>query len=343
MNSIPLSTREIAVIGFPGFQALDIVGPMEVFAVANLCSPPGRKPYRITLASSQAGELVSHAGLRLAGVVALRDLPDDMDTIVVAGGNEQALREAAADHDLLRWLAERAGSARRVASVCVGAFLLASAGLLDGRRATTHWNFSALLQSMFPSVKVEPDAIFIATPPIYTSAGVTAGIDLCLSLVEADCGADVALAVARHLVLFMRRPGGQSQLSAAMQIQRDATPRLRQLLAALIENPIGDLSGAALAERACMSERTFARTFFRETGYTPASFVELARVERARSLLEKSVWPLERVAERSGFSSKDSLQRAFHKRIGVSPESYRERQGGAATGREENHLGVNPP
>lgn len=320
-------TREIAIIGMDGFQALDMVGPMEVFAVANLYSPPGPPPYRVTLASPRGGELVSHAGLRFAGIVALKDLPATIDTIVIVGGDEAALRAAAADAALLHWLGERVAHTRRIASVCVGAFVLAASGLLDGRRATTHWNHCATLQALFPSVRVEQDAIFIAEAPFYTSAGVTAGIDLCMSMVEADCGANLALAVARELVLFMRRPGGQSQFSAGLEIDPGASPRMRALLTAIIEDPSGDLSGPALARRLCMSERTFSRAFRKETGYTPARFVELARIERVKALLESSDLPLERIAERVGLGSMDTLHRAFLKRVGVTPGIYRVRFG----------------
>jgi transcriptional regulator GlxA family with amidase domain len=321
------NTRQTAILGFDGVQSLDVVGPMEVFAVANLHSPPGLQPYSITLASPSGGEILTHAGLRLAGAVALKDLPDDIDTIVIAGGSEAALRAAIEDQSVLRWLTDRALRTRRIASVCTGAFVLAASGLLDGRRATTHWKLCAMLQRLCPAVRVEPDAIFIAEPPFYTSAGVTAGIDLCLSLVEADCGSAVALAVARELVLFMRRPGGQSQFSAGLQIQADATPRMRELLTAIIEDPSGDLSGAALADRLAMTERTFSRHFRQETGFTPTQFVEAARVERAKVLLETSDWPLARVAGRAGFGSVDALHRAFLKRVGTPPGFYRDRFG----------------
>ncbi len=315
------------MVGFEGVQSLDVVGPMEVFAVANLHSPAGRKPYQVTLATQAGGELGTHAGLRLAGAAALADLPARTDTLVVAGGSEASLRRAAADPELIAWLQSRARRTRRIASVCTGAFVLAAAGLLDGRRATTHWNACGLLQALRPAVRVEPDAIFVADPPIYTSAGVTAGIDLCLSLVEADCGPELALAVARELVLFLRRPGGQSQFSTGLQLQGSATPRLRALLAAIIDDPRGDLRGPALAARAGMSERTLARAFARETGGPPARFVEGARAERAKALLETTAWPLERIAERSGFGSVDALHRVFRKRVGTSPGDYRERFG----------------
>ncbi|QOT79889.1 GlxA family transcriptional regulator [Cupriavidus basilensis] len=336
MAYLQRTTRKVVVLGFEGVQSLDVVGPMEVFAVANLHSPAGRrKPYEVRLATQAGGELGTHAGLRLAGAVALADLPERIDTLVVGGGSEQSLRRAATDPDLLAWLQARARRTRRIASVCTGAFVLAAAGLLDGRRATTHWNACGLLKTLRPAIQVEPDAIFVADPPFYTSAGVSTGIDLCLSLVEADCGPEVALAVARELVLFLRRPGGQSQFSTGLRLQCNATPRLRALLAAIIDDPRGDLRGPVLAARAGMSERTFARAFARETGEPPARFVEGARVERAKTLLEGSEWRLERIAERAGFGSVDALHRAFLKRIGVTPGEYRERFGPPARGPAE--------
>jgi transcriptional regulator GlxA family with amidase domain len=204
---------------------------------------------------------------------------------------------------------------------------LAAAGVLDGRRATTHWDFCDALRNFRPAVRLEPDSIFVADPPFYTSAGVTAGIDLCLSLVEADQGPQVALAVARNLVLFMRRPGGQTQYSAGLNVQAAATPRLRQLIADVSADPCGDLSVPMMAERAGMSERTFSRVFQKETGVGPATFVEMARVNRGKALLETSDWPLLRVAERAGFGSVEALHRGFNKRVGVTPGEYRQRFG----------------
>ncbi len=325
------TTRDIAVLGFDGVQTLDVVGPMEVFALANRYAVAGRPPYRVTLASQAGGSIRTNAGLELAGSMALANLPKTIDTLVIAGGSEAALRAAVVDAELMAWLTARAKRTRRVASVCVGAMVLAASGLLNGRRATTHWEYCTLMQTMFPAVQVEPDAIFVAAPPFYTSAGVTAGIDLCLSLVEADCGSAVALAVARNLVLFMRRPGGQSQYSAGLQLQVNATPRLRKLVTAIVEDPSGDLRGPVLADSIGMSERTFQRVFRKETGLTPAHFVEVARVDRAKALLETSHWPLARVASKAGFGSMDALHRAFQKRVGVTPGLYRERFGPAQT------------
>jgi transcriptional regulator GlxA family with amidase domain len=322
MPSIASPVRTIAIVGYDGVQSLDLVGPWEVFSMAN--NYAGRTAYAPVIASPGGGDIVSNSGLRLAGTVALADLPDELDTVLVGGGDEQGLRSMDA---VLPWLRARAGGTRRMGSVCSGAMVLAAAGLLDGRRATTHWAVCDLMRDLWPAVRLEPDAIFVADPPFYTSAGVTAGIDLSLSFVEADLGPDVALAVARNLVLFMRRPGGQSQYSAGLNVQAAATPTLRKLIADLGADPTGDLSLPRLAERAGMSERTFSRVFHKETGTTPAAFVEMARVDRAKALLETSDWPLARVADRSGFTSLDALHRAFQKRVGATPGDYRQRFG----------------
>jgi transcriptional regulator GlxA family with amidase domain len=318
--------RTIALIGYDGAQALDLVGPLEVFSMANNYAP--RPAYEVILASPAGGEIVTNSGLRLAGATPLADLPDDLDTLLMSGGHEYGLR-ALGDSGVLAWLEARQATTRRMGSVCTGALVLAASGLLDGRRATTHWGACEVLRELRPQVQVEPDAIYVADPPFYTSAGVTAGIDLCLALVEADLGPQVALDIARNMVLFMRRPGGQTQFSAGLSVQADASPRLRLLLSEVIADPTGDLSLPALAARAGMSERTFSRVFLKETGVTPARFVEQARLDRAKALLEASDWPLARVAERSGFGSLDALHRAFQKRLRVTPGEYRDRFGRA--------------
>jgi transcriptional regulator GlxA family with amidase domain len=312
----------VALVGYDGVQSLDLVGPWEVFSMAN--NYAGRRVYAPVMASPNGGDILSNSGLRMAGTVALADLPDDLDTVLVGGGDEKGLRSMSS---VLPWLRRRAVVTPRMGSVCSGALVLAAAGLLDGRRATTHWGVCDAMRELWPAVRLEPDAIFVADPPFYTSAGVTAGIDLSLSFVEADLGPDIALAVARNLVLFMRRPGGQSQYSAGLNVQAAATPTLRKLIADLAADPTGDLSLPRLSERAGMSERTFSRVFHKETGTTPAAFVEMARVDRAKALLETSDWPLARVAERSGFTSLDALHRAFQKRVGATPGEYRQRFG----------------
>ncbi|UTP38041.1 helix-turn-helix domain-containing protein [Phenylobacterium sp. LH3H17] len=322
-------TRKIALVGYDGVQALDLVGPWEVFSMANNYGAP--IPYEVVLASPDGGEILSNSRFRLGDSTPFADLPDDLDTILIGGGDEVGLL-AMRESGILDWLRLRADSTRRVGSVCSGAFVLAASGLLDGRRATTHWEVCDTMRAFRPQVRLEPDAIFVADPPFYTSAGVTAGIDLCLSFVEADCGPAVALAVARNLVLFMRRPGGQTQYSASLNIQAAATPKLRTLIAEISADPSGDQSLPALAARAGMTERTFSRVFQKDTGTTPAAFVELARVDRAKALLETSDWPLARVAERAGFGSLDALHRAFLRRLNATPGEYRQRFGAAAPG-----------
>jgi transcriptional regulator GlxA family with amidase domain len=316
--------RKVALVGYHGVQSLDITGPFEVFAMANRFG--GASLYEPVLCSPEGGSILCNSGLTLAESVAFAELPDDFDTILVAGGDEAGLY-AMRDTGVLEWLTARAATTRRIGSVCSGAFILAAAGMLDGRRATTHWEACDEMRAFRPAVRLEPDAIFVADPPFYTSAGVTAGIDLCLSLVEADHGPDLALAVARNLVLFMRRAGGQTQYSTGLNVQVAATPRLRNLVSDISADPTGDRSLPRLAELVGMTERTFSRVFLKETGVTPAAFVEMARVDRAKALLETSDWPLARIAERAGFGSSDALHRAFQKRVGATPCDYRERFG----------------
>ncbi len=324
------ATRKIAFVAFEGFQILDIAGPLEVFTKAGRYLPqPGPSPFRYELivASPSGGGVTSNSGLQISGTKAIDKLEDDLDTILVAGGSEPALRDVAENTDLPKWIAERAPHTRRVASICTGAFLLGASGLLDGRRATTHWSATTLLASLFPKAEVVPDAIFVGDGHIHTSAGVTAGIDLSLALVEQDCGPALAANVARELVLYLRRVGGQSQFSAALAAQAKAANGLRDLLAWIAEHPAADLGIPLLAERAGMSERTFGRAFSAETGMTPARYVELVRLDRAKLLLETTRWPLARIADRSGLGSVATLARSFRRRLGITPEDYRGRFG----------------
>jgi transcriptional regulator GlxA family with amidase domain len=246
-----------------------------------------------------------------------------IDTLVCAGGT--GARDACGDRELIDWLRAAARRSRRVASVCTGAFLLAEAGLLEGRRATTHWSACAALGRSHPAVRVEPDPIFVRDGDLYTSAGVTAGMDLALALVDEDLGREVALEVARWLVLFVRRPGGQSQFSAQLAAQTAEREPLRELQAWISDNLDADLSVPALARRACMSERNFARAFRREVGMTPAAYVEAVRVEGARNALEVAAAPVEQVARQAGFGTVETMRRAFRRRLGVSPGDYRNR------------------
>jgi transcriptional regulator GlxA family with amidase domain len=320
--------RRIAFIGYDGFQLLDITGPVEVFAKANLHLPEiAADPfhYELVVASPAGGTITSSSGLPIADTLALAELDSDIDTLIVSGGPEPALRRVAAETELLAWLADRAPATRRVASVCSGAFLLGGAGLLDGRKATTHWSATRALETMLPATQVVADAIFVGDGHVFTSAGVTAGIDLSLAFVEADCGAQVALDSARDLVLYLRRVGGQSQFSTSLAAQANGADRLRGIVAHITGNPEGDLGVPALAERAGMSERTFARAFLAETGMTPARYVELVRIDRAKQLLETTKWPLARIADKSGLGSAATLTRSFRRHLGITPEDYRQR------------------
>ncbi len=319
----------VVFVVFDGCQMLDVTGPWEVFAQANKWRSSHddtcRTYYRLVLASHRHAQIVTSGGIALAGLVPLESLTLPIDTVVVVGGEQDAVDELASDIRTTIWLRQHAAQSRRVASVCTGAFVLAKAGLLNERRATTHWASCSRLAKMYPTVSVQPDAIFVVDPPLYTSAGVTAGIDLALAMVDADLGRAAALAVARELVLFFRRAGGQSQFSTGLQAQSAVCDRLQNTIASIIECPAAALNVAALAQRAGMSERNFARVFRRETGHTPAKYVELARLDRAKSYLEDSKLQMERLAQQCGFGSVDALNRAFVRVLGVTPSDYRRR------------------
>jgi transcriptional regulator GlxA family with amidase domain len=320
--------RRVAILVYDGVQSLDLTGPLEVFAGANFYlrerDPAAPPTYRIEVIASTTNVLRSGSGLRLHADRIYRDVRG-IDTLVVAGGGADAVTAAAADRSLLRWLAATGRRVRRLTSVCSGAFLLAEAGLLDGRRATTHWQGTELLAQRYPRITVEPDAIFVRDGHVYTSAGVTAGIDLALALVEEDLGHDVALAIARRLVVFLKRPGGQSQFSSLLAAQATPPGPLRDLPQWIVANLAADLAVEPLAARAAMSARNFARVFRRETGMTPAKFVEHARVDAARRLLEDAALSLDEVASRCGFSSAEQLRRTFHRHLRVVPIDYRKR------------------
>jgi transcriptional regulator GlxA family with amidase domain len=315
------SPRRIEILAFESVQLLDVAGPLQVFASANDLARAAGKPHPYEPAMVAERPLVTaSAGLGLAA----QPLPEGaapLDTLIAAGGfGVDAACENAA---LIRWIGARAAAARRIASVCSGAFLLARAGLLDGRRAVTHWRRCAEFARRFPAVHLEPDPIFVPDGNIWTSAGITAGIDLALALVEADLGRPAALAVARHLVVFLKRPGGQAQFSATLALQ-DGDARFERLHAWIADNLRGDLSVAALADAASMSERSFVRHYPRATGMTPARAIERLRVEAAREVLEQGL-PVKRVAARCGFGSEETMRRSFLRLLGATPQAYRER------------------
>ncbi len=311
--------RIVAVV-FPEVQSLDVTGPTEVFSIAQRL---GHAPYEIELVASSAAPVRASSGLRLVPDRAVSACRGPIDTLVVAGGLGTAA--ARRDERLVAWLRDAAGRSRRVASVCTGAFLLAKAGLLDGRRATTHWDACAALRRNHPEVTVEPDPIFVRDRDVYTSAGVTAGIDLALALVEEDAGRDAALEVARQLVVFVQRPGGQTQFSAQLAHPAARRPTLRELQAWLPDHLDEDLTVETLAERAFMSPRNFARAFRREVGVTPAAYVASLRVERARLELEAGDAPVEVVARRCGFGTVETMRRSFRRRLHTTPAEYRDR------------------
>ena len=328
--------RLVEVLAFPGVQLLDVAGPLQVFASANdLAREAGAAPpYAPRVVAAEGAPVVASAGL---GLVAA-PLPDpegaEVDTLVVAGGF--GTYAAAEDAALIAWLRARAARARRIASVCTGAFLLGAAGLLDGRRAVTHWTRCAALARRFPAAHVEADPIFIQDGPVWTSAGITAGIDLALALLERDLGHAAALAVARHLVVFLKRPGGQAQFSAALSLQHahgGGAGRFAALHAWTADHLAADLSLPALAARAGMSERSFVRHHRAETGTTPARAVERLRVEAARGLLvDAPRLPAKRVAARCGFGSEETMRRAFLRVLATTPQGYRERFADGAPG-----------
>ncbi|AOK53740.1 AraC family transcriptional regulator [Burkholderia stagnalis] len=334
--------RSILVLAFPGAQLLDVAGPLQVFASVNeLANERGQPaPYAPRVVAAEAGPVATSAGL-VVMADALRAGGRPADTVIVAGG--QGVHAASRDPRLVRWVRRQAERARRVASVCTGAFLLAEAGLLDGRRAVTHWTRCDELAARYPRIRVEADPIFIREGALWTSAGVTAGIDLALALVEEDLGRAIALDVARELVVFLKRPGGQAQFSATLSMQRSAErvgdrfgnrfgnrygDRFGELHAWIAEHLGSDLSVPVLAERARMSERSFVRHYRAETGRTPARAVEQIRIETAQRLLGDTSWPLKRIAERCGFGSEETLRRGFVRVLGVTPQAYRERFAG---------------
>jgi transcriptional regulator GlxA family with amidase domain len=319
----PNLIRTIEVLAFPAVQLLDVSGPLQVFASANelVAKAGGAVPYALRVVAQGGQGVTASAGLGLA-TSPLPPSGEALDTLLIAGG--PGVEAAAADPELVGWVRERARSARRVASVCTGAFLLAASGVLDGRRAATHWSYCADLARRFPAVRVESDPIFICDGSIWTSAGVTAGIDLALALVEQDLGRAVALAVARYLVVFLKRPGGQAQFSTALSLQaaEDKFGTLHDWIGGHLAE---DLSLPVLAGQAGMSERSFSRHYAVATGLTPARAVERLRLEAARRLLSETSLPVKRIAQRCGFGSEETMRRSFLRLLAATPQDYRAR------------------
>ena len=315
------------MVAFPDAQIIDISGPLEVFGRAArwLTEERGRRTpaYSVEIVASKAGPFATSSAIRLMADRSIAQVRGPIDTLMVAGGvgTTAALRDRA----LIEWLRGSLRRTRRLCSVCTGAFLLAEAGLLDGLRATTHWRQCDQLAARYPAVEVETDPIFVRSGKIFTSAGVTAGIDLALALLEEDHGRDVALAVARELVMFLRRPGGQSQFSVQLRTQQADREPVRDLQRWIADHLDADLSVEALARRAAMSPRNFARVFTREVGTTPGDFVENLRVEAARRRLEESSDGVDSIASECGFGTRESMRRAFIRTLHVPPSAYRSR------------------
>ncbi len=330
------STRQIVIVLFPGMQSLDVAGPAEVFSGAQRLldaaagselgrgeRPGGASRYEIRTLSVDRAPVRTSSGLTLVPDGSLEQAPRRIDTLIVPGGD--GTRAAVRDESLLAWIAAASARARRTTSVCTGAFLLAAAGLLDGRRATTHWASAEALARRFPDVDVDPDPIFVRDGDVWSSAGVTAGMDLALALVEDDHDRELALTVARHLVLFLRRPGSQSQFSATLASQQPEREPLREAQRSVVEDVAGDHSVEAMAARAHMSARHFARVFSAETGVTPARFVERVRLEAARRMLEDGREPIALIAGACGFGTAETMRRVFLRTLDVGPAEYRRR------------------
>ncbi|VTZ26824.1 AraC family transcriptional regulator [Methylocella tundrae] len=309
----------MSILAMPGVQLLDVSGPLDVFAEANAQS--GREAYRLRVVASIDGPIRSSSGIQVLADLVVGQPAAPSDTLLIAGA--PGLAEARFELSTLEWVRSEALAARRYGSVCTGAFLLAAAGLLDGRRATTHWAAAKKLASGYPAVLVEEDAIYLADGPLRTAAGVTAGMDLALALVEEDFGRDLAMKIASQLVMYFKRPGGQMQFSRRGEAAPSGRSALQEVQRWIAANPSGDHAVENLAARAGVSARHFARLFRSEVGMTPAAYVEIARVDAARRLLESGAEAPKQVAAHCGFASADTLRRAFVRHVGVTPADYR--------------------
>lgn len=311
--------RGVAMLIYPGVAPLDVAGPLQVFGVANYLS--GRKLYDVVTVAPTADPVPTPLGFALMPACAMTALPLPVDTLLVSGGGGP---DSGTQPDILAWLRHAAPRARRFGSICTGAFALGAAGLLGGKRVTTHWAFGAELARRHPGTIVDTGPIFVRDDALYSSAGISAGIDLALALVEEDHGRHFALDIARFLVLFLKRSGGQAQFSAHLQAQASTISAIHRVQLWCRENLDGDLRVGALCRIAAMSERTFVRKFREDTGQTPADYVASARLEAARLLLTETRLPLKQIAMQSGFGSAAAMRRVFVPRLGVTPRQYRE-------------------
>ncbi len=312
-------TQHIVIVAFDGCQILDVTGPMQVFASAN--EARDNLAYDITIASMDGTEATATCGLKIAATPLGAIPADTIDTLIMAGGD--AVERAAQNSSLVAWIQKAASHAKRVCSVCSGTFVLAKAGLTDGKKVTTHWRAASLLQKLYPTTRVEADALYIKDGTLWSSAGVTAGLDMSLALVEEDLGRPVALQVAKRLVVYAHRPGYQSQFSTLLEGQIKGANSFPYLLEWVANNISSDVSVEKMAEIAMMSSRSFHRKFVSEMGVTPAKYVEQIRLEAARSLLENTSKPLKSIATSTGFKTPLRLIQSFERHLGMSPSTYR--------------------
>ena len=317
--SFPVKT--VGLLAYDDMQALDLTGPLDVFGAANALAP-GMPPYDLHVIGVRKGVVRAENGLALLPACSIEDAPP-LDTLLIPGGVGSRLGHV--DPPLLAWLRRQADTARRVVSVCTGAYMLAATGLLDGRRVATHWRYAEDLARRFPAIHVEPERLFLRDGRFATSGGLTAGIDLALALVEEDLGAAASLAVARYLVMYVTRPGNQAQFSAPLAAQAKATGRMGALVDWLLAHLDGDITSERMAEQVSMSPRHFRRVFADTFGTSPARFVGHLRLEQACMRLTRDRASIDRIASSVGFRSADVFRRAFRARYGVTPGEYRER------------------
>lgn len=315
----------IDIIVYPGFKALEAIGPLKVFDYANthLERRQLRGGYQVCIASTKIGMVLSDTIMSLEATKKINTLALPDMAIVVGAHDIKAALEISPE--IVEWVAAVTGTIKRLAALCTGSFFLAEAGVLDGKRATTHWSAAEQLQLRYPEVTVDSDAIFIREGNIWTSAGVTAGIDLALAIVEDDFGREIALEVARDLVVYLKRPGGQSQFSVHLSSQMTNNPKIRELQDWILAHLAEDLSISILAARMAMSDRNFSRVFQREASASPADFIETGRFELARRLLEDNKSSLKLIVLKTGFGTEERMRRVFQKRLGITPRVYRER------------------
>jgi transcriptional regulator GlxA family with amidase domain len=321
-----MNPKRIGFLVYPAMQALDLAGPMDAFAAATIDDGEGSatRCYELVTLGLDAKTVAAESGLCIKPQYTLRTAPR-LDTLVIPGG--AGMRDPRTGARVAAWIKGRARQLRRIAAVCTGVYGLAASGLLDGRRVSTHWRFAQDLARRFPALQVDAGPLFVKDGTFYTSAGITAGIDLSLALIEEDCGPSVALSVARELVVYLKRPGGQAQYSEPLQFQSQSADRMADVASWIVANLHNDLSVETLATRARLCPRQFTRRFKHAFGTTPAAFIESARIDEARRRLAGYHGSIERVASSVGFRSGDVFRRTFERRLGITPSAYRIRFG----------------